>query len=65
MMRRATPRPGAVIWLAGHEVDRFDDFAEYFASMLEHNRLEVRELRGRADEILKRTAPVAPRHRTK
>jgi hypothetical protein len=42
--RRRTADAGAVIWFATHEVDRFTNFDEYFASMVQYNRLEARSL---------------------
>jgi hypothetical protein len=35
---------GTVVWIAGSEVDRFDDFGEYFLAMMDYNREEVQDL---------------------
>ncbi|PEP60481.1 SMI1/KNR4 family protein [Bacillus pseudomycoides] len=37
--------PGAVIWFAGEEIDRFENFEEYFLTMIDYNREEVFALR--------------------
>lgn len=34
--------PGSVCWLAGQEVDRFDNFEEFFLAMVDYNREEIR-----------------------
>ncbi|PDZ08819.1 1,3-beta-glucan synthase regulator [Bacillus pseudomycoides] len=36
---------GAVIWFAGEEIDRFENFEEYFLAMIDYNREEVVALR--------------------
>lgn len=47
--RRSSTTPGVVVWFAGDEVERFADFDEYFAAMLDFNRREIEVLqRGRA-----------------
>jgi hypothetical protein len=33
--------PGAVIWFAGDEIDRFETFDDYFLAMMEYNRREL------------------------
>lgn len=33
--------PGAVIWFAGEEIERFENFYEYFLSMIDYNREEI------------------------
>jgi hypothetical protein len=45
MTRRAAMSPGTVIWLAGSEIDRFPSFDDYFAAMVDYNRLELQKLR--------------------
>lgn len=35
----------AVIWFAGEEIDRFENFEEYFLAMIDYNREEVLALR--------------------
>ncbi|MHA6194732.1 SMI1/KNR4 family protein [Pseudomonas wadenswilerensis] len=37
--------PGEVLWLAGDLVDRFEDFDEFFLSMVDYNRADVDFLR--------------------
>jgi len=37
-----------MVWLAGHEIDRFPSFDEYFWAMADYNRLEVQHLRAAA-----------------
>jgi hypothetical protein len=49
MIRRSTPHPGMVVWLAGSEVDRFADFGEFFRAMADYNRLEVQHLKASAN----------------
>ncbi|MCW1929660.1 SMI1/KNR4 family protein [Bhargavaea beijingensis] len=39
-----SPSPGMVIWYAGEEIDRFENFEEYFLAMIDYNREEVFEL---------------------
>ncbi|AZK44862.1 SMI1/KNR4 family protein [Paenibacillus lentus] len=34
--------PGQVIWFAGEEIDRFDNFKEFFLSMIDYNREELK-----------------------
>ena len=34
-------KPGAVIWFAGEEIDRFENFYDYFLSMIDYNREEI------------------------
>lgn len=35
---------GIVIWFAGDEIDRFDSFTEFFLSMIDYNREELKYL---------------------
>ena len=35
-----------IVWLAGEEIDRYVSFAEFFASMIEYNKLQLKALRG-------------------
>lgn len=49
IMRRSSPSPGVVVWIAGSEVDRFPTFEDFFVSMADYNRLELEHLRGTAD----------------
>jgi cell wall assembly regulator SMI1 len=39
-----SPSPGMVIWFAGEEIDRFENFQEYFLAMIDYNREEVMNL---------------------
>ena len=44
----ATPdsaSPGEVLWLAGDLVDRFENFDEFFLSMVDYNRADMEFLR--------------------
>ncbi len=34
-----------IVWWAGEEIDRYVSFAEFFASMIEYNKLSLKELR--------------------
>jgi hypothetical protein len=43
--RRTSSIPGAVVWFAGYEIERFDDFDAYFLAMIDYNRSELRALR--------------------
>ncbi|MFJ7637796.1 SMI1/KNR4 family protein [Peribacillus sp. NPDC097225] len=33
--------PGKVIWFAGEEIDRYENFNEYFLAMIDYNREEI------------------------
>jgi SMI1 / KNR4 family (SUKH-1) len=48
LTKRSAALPGAVVWLAGYEIDRFPSFDEYFMAMIDYNRLEVQNLRSEA-----------------
>ncbi|MFL2443764.1 SMI1/KNR4 family protein, partial [Bacillus thuringiensis serovar israelensis] len=39
-------RPGEIIWFAGEEIDRFENFDEYFLAMIDYNREEILALKG-------------------
>ncbi len=39
-------RPGEIIWFAGEEIDRFENFDEYFLVMIDYNREEILALKG-------------------
>ena len=39
--RRTTSTPGIVIWLADSEIDRFRNFDEFFAAMVDYHRLDI------------------------
>jgi hypothetical protein len=54
MTRRSAAQPGTVIWFAEYEIDRFSGFGEYFASIVEYNRLEVDRFREHGDDIGRR-----------
>jgi hypothetical protein len=41
LARRASACPGGVIWLAGGEIQRWEDCYEFFLSMIEYNRLTL------------------------
>jgi hypothetical protein len=36
---------GAVFWIAGSLVDKFSDFENYFLSMIDYNREELKALK--------------------
>ncbi|MFC4159348.1 SMI1/KNR4 family protein [Chitinimonas lacunae] len=40
---------GTVLWFAGEEIDRFENFDEFFLAMVDYNREEVFSLRGADD----------------
>ena len=42
--RRASSSAGVVVWFAGDEVERFANFGDYFAAMVDYNRREVRKM---------------------
>ena len=39
------PNAGTAVWLSGDEIDRFPSFHEFYMSMLDYNRLEVKTLK--------------------
>ena len=39
-------RPGEIIWFAGEEIDRYENFDEYFLAMIDYNREEILALKG-------------------
>ncbi|EJQ53076.1 1,3-beta-glucan synthase regulator [Bacillus wiedmannii] len=39
-------KPGEIIWFAGEEIDRFENFEEYFLAMVDYNREEILALKG-------------------
>jgi SMI1-KNR4 cell-wall len=39
-------KPGEILWFAGEEIDRFENFVEFFLAMTEYNREEILALRG-------------------
>lgn len=41
----ASERPGRVTWFAGTEIQRFDNFDEYFLAMVDYNRRRVEKTR--------------------
>lgn len=41
----ASEMPGRVIWFAGTEIQRFDNFDEYFLAMVDYNRRRVAKTR--------------------
>lgn len=41
----AAERPGEVIWFAGEEIQRFNNFDEYFLAMADYNRTQVQMTR--------------------
>lgn len=45
VIARSTPHRGSVLWLAGSMVDHFQNFDEFFLSMIEYNRLTAQNLR--------------------
>lgn len=36
--------PGIIIWFAGYEVERYDNFEEFFRAIVEYNRLNIQYL---------------------
>lgn len=46
LVRNGRPNTGQVVWLDGEEIDRFDDFHQYIAAMLDYTRADVEKLRG-------------------
>ncbi|MGM9922215.1 MAG: SMI1/KNR4 family protein [Bhargavaea sp.] len=38
---QGSPAPGTVIWFAGEEIDRFQNFEDFFLAMIDYNREEV------------------------
>ena len=36
-----SPMPGKIIWFAGEEIDRFENFYEFFLAMIDYNREEI------------------------
>jgi hypothetical protein len=36
--------PGGVIWLAGHEVERFSTFSDFLSAMVNYNAIIAREI---------------------
>ena len=40
--------PGGVLWFAGEEIDRFDNFDEFFLAMVDYNREEVNYFKSKA-----------------
>jgi hypothetical protein len=46
MVKHSAKKRGMVVWFAGYEVDRFQDFSEFFSAMVEYNRQEVRHFQG-------------------
>jgi len=42
--KTTTAHPGMVIWYSGAEVDRFVDFDEFYAAMVDYNRAEIQQL---------------------
>ncbi len=50
-VRQGRPNEGSVVWIAGDVVDRFRTFTEYFDSMIQYNRLELRALREQGPRV--------------
>lgn len=44
LVREGRPNAGQVSWLDGEEIDRYVDFADFFASVIEHHRLRLQKL---------------------
>jgi len=36
--------PGSVIWFSGQQIERYENFDEYFLAMIDYNRLEIATL---------------------
>ena len=45
MGRPGTPAEGTVSWVRGEVVERYDDFLDYYLSMMELNKLDIARLR--------------------
>lgn len=41
--KNSSRKPGKVFWVAGHLVDEFPDFEEFFLAMIDYNRADVRD----------------------
>lgn len=44
-IKPGNPNAGTAVWLSGDEIDRFPSFHEFYLSMLDSNRLEVKTLK--------------------
>jgi SMI1/KNR4 family protein SUKH-1 len=44
LIREGRPGAGQVSWLDGEEIDRYQDFPEFFASLIEYHRLRLQKL---------------------
>lgn len=45
LIKHGNPNAGTAVWLSGDEIDRFPSFHEFYLSMLDSNRLEVKTLK--------------------
>ena len=45
MGKPGTPAEGTVSWVRGEVIERYDDFLDYYLSMMELNKLEITRLR--------------------
>ena len=45
MGKPGTPAAGTVSWVRGEVIERYDDFLDYYLSMMEFNKLEITRLR--------------------
>ena len=45
MGKPGTPAAGTVSWVRGEVIERYDDFLDYYLSMMELNKLEITRLR--------------------
>lgn len=45
MGKPGTPAEGTVSWVRGEVIERYDDFLDYYLSMMEFNKLEITRLR--------------------
>lgn len=43
LAKTSSRKPGRVFWVAGHLVDEFADFEEFFLAMIDYNRADVRD----------------------
>ncbi len=48
MTKPSATQAGIVIWFAGYETQRFDNFQDFFLGMVEYNRLVIDDLRQKA-----------------
>ena len=47
MGKPGTPAAGTVSWVRGEVIERYDDFLDYYLSMMELNKLDTADIRQR------------------